>query len=476
MLKRHNQIMVAIFVVFDILATYGSLLLAYYLRFYVPTMKSIFVIQHIPPLSDFFKWGYMISMGLVWVIVFHFNGLYVTKRGRSMIDEVFSIISSVILSTIILLGIIFFYRKPSYDVSRSLIIMFFFLNVLFVSLGRLSLRAFLHFLRRKGLNQKNVLVVGAGELGVTFTKILARHPHLGLNVIGFVDDAPEKIGQTINDIKVLNNIDHLREIIEEYLPDQVYIALPLRAYRKTMKLLSQFQRECVAIKLIPDLLGYVTLKSRVEDLDGLPIINISETPFAGWNSMLKRLMDIVFSFLGIILTSPFTLIISFLIKLTSKGPILYKQERTGMDGKSFMMYKFRSMYIDAEDKTGPTFAEKNDPRTTAIGSFIRKYSIDEFPQLLNVFKGDMSLVGPRPERPLFVRKFKTQIPQYMLRHKVKSGMTGWAQIHGLRGSGTSMEKRVEYDIYYIKNWSLKLDLIILFLTLIKFKRINENAF
>ncbi|MFC1850483.1 undecaprenyl-phosphate glucose phosphotransferase [candidate division CSSED10-310 bacterium] len=476
MLKRRNQLIASLFIFSDLIVTYISLLLAYYLRFHLPTLKALFEIQHIPPLSDFIKWGYMASIGIIWMIVFHFNGLYKAKRGHSMIDEVFSIISSVILSTIILLGIIFFYRKPSYDISRSLIIIFFFLDILFVSAFRVSLRSFLRSLRKKGFNQRNVLVVGAGELGVTFLRILKKHTYLGLQVIGFIDDDETKIGKEIDGVKVLGNLDQTSAIIEELLPDQLYIALPHWAHKRTVQILASVQKECIAIKLIPDLLGYVTLKASVEDLDGLPIINISESPFDGWNGMLKRLMDVILSIVGIIVTLPLSLIISLLIKLTSRGPVFYQQERMGVDGKPFMIYKFRSMVSDAEEKTGPTFAQKNDPRITTIGSFLRRYSIDELPQLLNVLKGDMSLVGPRPERPLFVKQFRDQIPQYMLRHKVKAGMTGWAQIHGLRGSSTSMEKRVEYDIYYIKNWSLKLDVIILLLTLIKFRRLIENAY
>jgi len=474
--KRYNQVMIAIFILCDLLATYGSVFLAYYLRFHVEAVSNLFKIQHIPPLTDFVKWGYMLSLGFIWIVVFRFNGLYQTKRGQSLIDELFSIISSVILSTIILLGIVFFYRKPSYDISRSMIIIFFILDIISVSIVRMSLRSSLRYLRRRGFNLKRVFIVGAGELGVTFLKTLSRHTDLGFRVVGFFDDDQTKIGKEIEGVKVLGTLDQVSEVIEEYLPDQVFIALPHWAHKRTVQILSRIRNQCVAVKIIPDLLGYMTLKASVEDLDGLPIINISESPFDGWNGMLKRMMDIILSSIGIIITLPFSLTIALIIKLTSKGPVFYIQERMGMDGKSFMILKFRSMVANAEAVTGPTFAEKDDPRTTRFGTFIRKYSIDELPQLLNVLKGDMSLVGPRPERPLFVEQFRNQIPQYMLRHKVKSGMTGWAQIHGLRGSGTSMKKRVEYDIYYIKNWSLKLDIIILLWTLINFKRIHENAF
>jgi Undecaprenyl-phosphate glucose phosphotransferase len=475
--KRRNQIMVAIFVVADLSVTLLSFLLAYVLRFEIEGIRSAFEIQHVPPMAAFLNKAYLITITLAWLLVFHFNGLYnEPKRGRSMIDEVFSIISSVILATILLLGFNFFYRKPGYDVSRSFMLIFILLDVVLVSAVRISLRASLNYLRKKGFNQKKVHIAGAGVLGTTFLRKLNSHPHLGFSILGFLDDDQAKVGTQIEGVKVLATLDAVEQVIEELLPDQLYIALPHSAYRRTLEIFSRVQKECVAVKFIPDLLGYMSLKASVEDLDGLPIINISESPFAGWNGMLKRIMDIGLSLVCMIISLPLTAAIAILIKATSRGPIFYSQERMGMDGKSFMIYKFRSMIVDAEHYSGPKFAEKDDPRVTRLGAFLRRYSLDELPQLINVLKGNMSLVGPRPERPLFVARFREQIPRYMLRHKVKAGMTGWAQIHGLRGSETSMEVRVEYDLYYIKNWSLKLDLIILLMTLIRFKRIHQNAF
>ena len=219
----------------------------------------------------------------------------------------------------------------------------------------------------------------------------------------------------------------------------------------------------VDIKIVPDLLQFVALRTGMEDLDGIPIINLSDTPLSGWYGPVKRAADILFSSLGIILTSPVLILIAVTIKLTSRGPVFYKQERMGLDGSVFTMFKFRSMKVGAEEETGAVWAKKDDPRRTGIGSFLRSTSLDELPQLFNILKGEMSFVGPRPERPYFVEQFRGKIPRYMLRHKVKCGLTGWAQVNGYRGN-TSIEKRIEYDIFYIENWSLSFDIKIIWLT------------
>ena len=225
-------------------------------------------------------------------------------------------------------------------------------------------------------------------------------------------------------------------------------------------------RECIEVKVVPDLLQFIALRARLEDLDGLPIISVNDVPLQGFNSWVKRMIDITLSSAAALLFAiPFG-IVSALVKLTSPGPVFYRQERMGLDGKAFTVYKFRSMYVDAEETSGPVWAHDDDPRATPVGRWLRKLDLDELPQFLNVLLGDMSIVGPRPERPFFVDQFKHRIPQYMLRHKVKAGITGWAQINGWRGN-TSLEKRIEYDLYYIENWSVALDLKIMWLTLVR---------
>ena len=244
---------------------------------------------------------------------------------------------------------------------------------------------------------------------------------------------------------------------------QVYIALPLEAHKKVLRILQSVGRECVEIRLVPDVLQYATLKATLEDLDGTPVINLSQVPLQGWSSLIKRAMDMAIASTAMLALLPFFPFVALAIWLEDRGSIFYRQERMGLDGRSFMMLKFRSMRTDAEVSSGPVWAIKDDPRRTRVGSFLRHRSLDELPQLWNVVRGDMSIIGPRPERPAFVREFKHKIPQYMVRHRVRSGITGWAQVHGWRGN-TSIRKRIQYDLYYIENWSLKLDFKILWMT------------
>jgi exopolysaccharide biosynthesis polyprenyl glycosylphosphotransferase len=249
------------------------------------------------------------------------------------------------------------------------------------------------------------------------------------------------------------------------------MALPIEAHKKTLSMLQLMARECVETKLVPDILQYATLKATLEDLDGTPVINLSQVPLQGWSSLVKRGMDIAIALAAHLVLLPFFPLVAFAIWFEDRGPIFYRQERMGLDGKSFMILKFRSMRIDAEASSGPVWAIKDDPRRTRVGGLLRRWSFDELPQIWNVLVGDMSIVGPRPERPTFVREFKHKIPQYMLRHRVKAGITGWAQVHGWRGN-TSIKKRIQYDLYYIENWSLGLDFKILWMTFRHAMRLN----
>jgi Undecaprenyl-phosphate glucose phosphotransferase len=289
------------------------------------------------------------------------------------------------------------------------------------------------------------------------------HPEFGMNIVGFLTSHVEKVGREIGGGKVLGIYSDIVRIIRTHGIDQLYIALPLEAHDRMEKVLANLGEETVDIKVVPDLLKFMNLQAGVEELDGLPIVNLTESPLYGWNLVVKRVSDIVLSVLAILLSAPVLLLVAVLIKLGSKGPVIFRQERVGLDGEEFEMLKFRSMRVDAEDKTGPVWANKNDDRKTRLGAFLRKTSVDELPQLFNVLKGDMSLVGPRPERPVFVEEFKKSVPQYMLRLKMKAGLTGWAQVNGWRGD-TSLNKRIEFDLYYIKNWSLLFDLKIILMT------------
>jgi Undecaprenyl-phosphate glucose phosphotransferase len=275
-------------------------------------------------------------------------------------------------------------------------------------------------------------------------------------------------------LECLGTIDDAVRVIDEAKIDHVFVALPHASSEAMMALLDRLVRSVVAIHVVPDLLQFMVLRSRVEDLDGLPTINLSETPLEGWSRFLKRGFDLIVALSAFIVFSPVMLLVAIIIKLEDRGPVFYRQERMGLDGKPFDIFKFRSMRVGAENESGAKWAEKDDPRRTRAGRFIRKTSIDELPQLLNVLLGDMSVVGPRPERPQFVEQFRAEFPHYMLRHKVRAGMTGWAQVHGWRGN-TSIRIRIEHDLYYIENWSLMLDLKILFMTLVHGLR-HENAY
>jgi Undecaprenyl-phosphate glucose phosphotransferase len=271
------------------------------------------------------------------------------------------------------------------------------------------------------------------------------------------------VGEKVEGREVLGGYAAVTQILAEHRADQLFVALPMEAHHELLKILNAIEGELVDVRVVPDVLQFVTLRSVVEELEGLPVVSLAQSPITGWSRIAKRGMDIVCATVGLLVLSPVLGLIAVAIRLGSPGPVLFRQERMGLDGRSFQMYKFRSMRDDAEAETGPVWASDGDCRRTGLGRLLRRFSLDELPQLWNVLRGEMSLVGPRPERPFFVHQFKTLIPQYMLRHKVKSGMTGWAQVNGLRGN-TSLEKRIEYDLYYIQNWSIALDVKIVLLT------------
>jgi Undecaprenyl-phosphate glucose phosphotransferase len=292
---------------------------------------------------------------------------------------------------------------------------------------------------------------------------IAAFPELGLKLMGFLTKSPSKVGKILQGVPVLGLFSELPAIIQEKNPHLVILALPLSAHGQIEEILGTIKEEMVDIKIVPDFFRFMHLRGGIEEFDGLPIINLQESPMVGWNRLIKRGMDLFISSLLLVHFSPLMLLIALLVKLTSTGPVFYAQKRMGLDGRVFTMLKFRSMVHQAESASGPVWAVPDDARRTRFGRIIRNVSLDELPQLFNVLKGEMSLVGPRPERPEFIEDFRTKIPRYMLRHKMKAGITGWAQVNGWRGQ-TSLEKRIECDIYYIQNWSFLLDMKILLRT------------
>jgi Undecaprenyl-phosphate glucose phosphotransferase len=319
---------------------------------------------------------------------------------------------------------------------------------------------------RAGIGLKRILIAGAGDLGRMVADRILQHRELGYQVIGFVDDRAGGDHLGYRGLPLLGTLTEVSEIAQRERIDHLYVALPPEEHSKLLDLIEMTSREVIDVKVVPDLLQFIALRARLEDLDGLPIINVNDVPLHGFNSWVKRAIDVAVSAVALALLALPLAIIAALVRMTSPGAVLYRQERMGLDGRAFNVYKFRSMYEGAEDGTGPVWARDDDPRATAIGRWLRRFDLDELPQFWNVLKGDMSIVGPRPERPYFVEQFKHRFPQYMLRHKVKAGITGWAQVNGWRGN-TSLEKRIEYDLYYIENWSVTLDLKIMWLTLFR---------
>jgi exopolysaccharide biosynthesis polyprenyl glycosylphosphotransferase len=356
----------------------------------------------------------------------------------------------------------------TFKISHGFLAAYFVAVIFMISVLRTQIYFFMKRRYARGLNLQNALIVGAGEMGRAVAQKLFQYKDLGFVVKGFLDDErrPGEVIPVDGGIQVLGGLADMERVIESHNIQELYVALDLSNYSKIMETFRVVNRYPVNVRLIPDLFQLLTLKANIQDLDGFPVISIDDVPLKGVRRFAKRLFDLSASGVLLLVLSPLLLVVSVLIKITSRGPILYRQERVGLDGKKFVMIKFRTMVCDAEKTSGPVMCRPDDPRMTKPGRILRKYSIDEFPQLVNVLRGEMSLVGPRPERPLFVKDFVDRIPKYMLRHKVKSGITGWAQVHGLR-QDCSIEKRLEYDFYYIQNWSFALDLKILWKTLRK---------
>ncbi len=408
----------------------------------------------------------------LWFIVFKALGLYRPRRISSRVAEAMDIVKATSIATLILISLTFFVARSEF--SRVIFLYFWIISIIALCLIRILFREFLRLIRKRGYNLRYALIVGTGKLGQDITDKIQEHPELGLKISGFLSEDASQVGNTVDGYQVLNTYENIRDVIISNQIDMVLITLPLNAHEKLKSILDNIADEMVSIMIIPDLFEFISLRGGVGEFEGIPIISLRDSPLYGWNRVIKKSTDILLSLFIILITSPLMLVISILIKIMSPGPILYKQDRMGLDGKIFKMLKYRTMGTQAEEKTGPTWATENDQRRTLVGAFLRKTSLDELPQFFNVLKGDMSIVGPRPERPHFIQQFRSKIPKYMLRHKMKAGITGWAQVNGWRGN-TSLEKRIEYDLYYIENWKLMFDFEIMWLT---FWRgfISKNAY
>ena len=408
---------------------------------------------------------------LIWPFAFRAVGLYRPQRHKTPLDEMFSVFKATLVAGLMLVALTYFVQEARY--SRGMLAMFSTLAFLGISLERVFFKELLQALRRRGYNQRYILVLGAGRLARQVLEQIDLHRELGFRAVGCLSLTKRRVGTSVGGVEVIGTIrEDLRKAIHERGVDQVLVALPSRSAHHLPRIMDVCADTTVDVKLVPDVYQYATLFGGLEEFGGLPVVNLQSTGMLGINAVAKRIFDLIFSALFLIVVSPVLAVLALLVKSTP-GPVLFRQERVGLDGKPFQMLKFRTMRADAE-ALGPQFAQANDPRTTPLGAWLRRTSLDELPQLWNVFKGDMSLVGPRPERPVFIDQFRRRIPRYQLRHMVKAGMTGWAQIHGLRGN-TSIQKRVEYDLYYIEHWSLLLDLRILART-VAFGFLSRNAY
>ena len=456
MLSRHSEVLRTLLLLADLSLVAAAWLMAYALRF-SGWMDAPLGVPGFRPYAS------LLALILpLWFFLFRARGLYEAQRTGSMFREAGQILGATAVGVGVLVIATFFFR--SYFYSRGVILIFFALSAASVIACRIVVRILLRAARRRGYNLRYALVVGGGALAEQVIERVHAHREAGVRVVGALSDDPSLAGRSLGGVPVLAGTDRVKAVLQRHPVHQVLIALPKDEAHRLEKILADLDDEMVSVRLVPDLLHVLTLRSSVEDLDGLPMINLRESPLVGWAAVAKRAVDVVVSALALLFASPILGGLALAVRASMGRPVLYTQERMGLDGRVFRMLKFRTMLSGAEEETGPVWTVQDDPRRTRLGAFLRSKSLDELPQLWNVLRGDMSLVGPRPERPVFIEQFRREIPGYMLRHKVKAGLTGWAQVHGWRGN-TSLNERVEHDIYYIQNWSLGLDLRILLMTI-----------
>jgi len=464
MIRQRSQILGAWFLVWDLFLTASAWIGAYFVRFgtgWIPITKD-------PPGIQL-CWVNLPWVVLLAAVAYHLTGQYAIHRLRRFREEVVCVLKGTVLLSLLVMATTFYLHDP-YESRATMLIFSLLSGVLILTARRLSWSA-IRELRSRGYNQTHAVIVGTGRVARKTALALRRAHWMGIKTIGFVEDRQDR---WTSDLNLLGTFADLPQLIEKYNIAHVFIALPMGRYddaRRVFDLLSKSLCEVRLVADVPDLAG---LSLTTTNLDGLPVIGLRESPHFGLNVVVKRAMDVLLSFVALVVLSPVLLLIAALVKLTSPGPVFFRQERCGLNGKTFQMLKFRSMRVDAEVQTGAVWAQKDDPRRTALGTFLRKTSLDELPQLFNVLMGDMSLVGPRPERPVFIQQFQKTIPNYMVRHCVKAGITGWAQVHGWRGN-TSLRKRVQYDLYYITHWTPWLDLRILWMTIFH-GIIHRNAY
>jgi exopolysaccharide biosynthesis polyprenyl glycosylphosphotransferase len=487
---RTKTIEAILLIVIDMLMLQTAFLLTYWVRFY----SGIWLVPlGIPPLSVYLGAGLVIL--LVFFAIFYMGGMYTNRGSRGLEDDLLGLFKGVVLGSLLVLALAFFLRNLTF--SRSFFGLFFLSTFGFLTLGRILARFLFRAIVKQGLRRTKTVLVGVSPMRGRILRLIRDLPGLLLEPVGWVEvpgDSPpqadlgegQQEGSVLDadgqhrdtrlaeDLPCLGQVADIRDIVLEHGVDLVLLTVSFDQLPLVKKVAAKLSNLNVDLHFVPDLLALHTSRMRLKEIGGLPFISVREEALSGVDRIVKRTFDLVASGLGLLLLFPFLLIILVLVKLSSPGPIFYRQERVGRDGREFSMVKFRTMRTDAEVKSGPTWTTEDDPRVTGIGRILRRFSLDEFPQLWNVLRGDMSLVGPRPERKVFVDRFSLEMPRYFERHRVQSGLTGWAQVHGLRGN-TSITERTLYDLHYVENWSLVLDVKILLMTVHHVLR-GENAY
>ncbi|BFT75355.1 undecaprenyl-phosphate glucose phosphotransferase [Paenibacillus sp. P36] len=468
MIRQSQGFLTQLYALADFICIQLVFLLSWWLKF-----KSGWIHFDSPlPIKHYLMWS--VSYALIAIFISYMINFYTPKRKKQFSFEVFKIIQVHVFSLLLLLSLLFILKEV--DVSRSYLLLFLVNNILVISFYRYMIKISLKRVRQKGYNKQFILILGAGSLGRQFYTKLRQHPELGYEVVGFLDDYQEKHEIPYQNYKpIIGKIDDLESILNDTIVDEVIIALPLDAHRKFGHIINVCEKIGVKTLIIPDFYDFLPSRPYFDNFAEMPLINVRDIPLDEFrNRLFKRAFDILFASAAIVLTAPVMLASVIAIKLTSPGPIIFKQERVGLNRRNFMMYKFRSMNVLSESASNTEWTVENDPRRTKVGTILRKTSLDELPQFFNVLFGHMSVVGPRPERPYFVEQFKEEVPKYMVKHHIRPGITGWAQSNGLRGD-TSIEERIKHDIFYIENWTFLFDIKIIWRTIIN-GFINKNAY
>lgn len=457
--RRNDFLIPTLGVLFDSIAIEAAFLFSYWIRFNTSVFKFLPLSEEIPPLDAYIYGSFVVIP--VWLLIFNSRDMYSARRNVELADEFFDIVKLVTIGMLVVMSGAFFYRAFSY--SRFVFGLLWMTSIASIFIGRLFLYQIEKALYRSGRELRNAVIIGSNETANRIFQVLHNHPLLGYKLAGYFADSRCGNGTPLFASNYLGTVNEAPEKLQQEQIELVLTALDHEQHQQLYKLVQDCEGMNVEFMMVPDILELMTSSVSVKEIEGIPFIKLKGLPMTTWGRVLKRTFDFIVALLFLIISSPLFLIIALFIKLDSNGPVFFRQERIGLDGIKFDMLKFRSMKVEAETQSGPVFATADDPRRTKIGGVLRKTSLDELPQLFNVLKGQMSLVGPRPERPYFVDEFKQLVPKYLDRHRVKTGMTGWAQVNGLRGN-TSIQERIKYDIYYIENWSLWFDVKILLKT------------